>query len=920
MTRAENTPMPRRAMIEALAAHLQARPVDPAVTRALLERLQLYQAELEAQNEELRVTQQQLAETSAQQQQLFDALPAPALVVDTQDRVCQLNAAAQRWLGWTQTEGPVPLVQLLQRVHADTPAALWQAAHGEWSSEPGGPPTGLPVRLGPTGAGLPHTLMSLPLGSAFEVAPRRMLLFIDRSAELLQTWQARVNAALLALRQVEAAGPGPLLEQAGAALAALCEAPVWQIRPLPEVPGWPSRGSRLPASLSWVDLEAWLGSLAASAPSGGPLTVRQDLRRPPRPAPRAAGTSRHDACLLLLHLHGQEQGHPPLQLALLREDAPFRPTEVEAAQRLAAELSTLLERGQRLRALRRLSQAIGQTHEGIFIADAQGRLAYVNPGLEAMAGRPASVLLGAPWQALGLHGEQLPHLGLEVQALRAGEGQWSGEVWLQPASGPAIPVWLLLSAGPPGDGLGADVLGTVQDLRQRKADADRIHQLAFYDPLTGLPNRRLLQDRLRRALARQRRHGVQAVVFFIDLDDFKRVNDVLGHDQGDALLLHVALQIKSCLRTNDTVARLGGDEFVVLTELPAQEPARLPLAAEHIAQKLMRAVGQPVWLREQRVTVTPSIGITLLNEPSLTVEDVLKQADLAMYRAKRAGPGQLRFFSPAMQAEAEARARLEADLHEALALGELELVYQPQVDRAGRITGCEGLLRWRHPQRGLVMPADFIPVAEQSGCLPAMGRWVIEQACATLAQWRRMPARRHWTLAVNLSARQFHDTGLGAWVQACLLQHEVAPGRLELELTESTLVDDVELASARMRELRDLGVLLSLDDFGTGYSSLAYLQALPLHKLKLDQRFVRELPGASADAVIARTVIGLAHSLGLKALAEGVEQPAQLALLQEAGCDHFQGYLFGHPQPLTGLPDVGAAGALAAPPAPGLSC
>ncbi|MFZ3161062.1 MAG: EAL domain-containing protein [Rhodoferax sp.] len=443
-------------------------------------------------------------------------------------------------------------------------------------------------------------------------------------------------------------------------------------------------------------------------------------------------------------------------------------------------------------------------------------------------------------------------------------------------------------------------IATASDITLHKQAQDRIELLAFSDPLTGLPNRRLLMDRLHQALAASARLGLCGAVLLIDLDDFKTLNDTLGHDKGDLLLQQVAQRLTTCVRAGDTVARLGGDEFVVMLEGLAEYPKDAASQAEAVGEKILAALNQPYLLAGVENRSTPSIGITLFNGLQNSIEELLKWADLAMYQSKAVGRNTLHFFDPAMQAMVTARAALEVELREAVSQQRFILHYQPQVDGDGRPTGVEALIRWQHPQRGMVSPAEFISLAEDTGLILSLGNWVLETACTQLARWAEQPQMAHLTMAVNVSARQFRNKDFVGQVMAALDHSGADPHRLKMELTESLLLDGVEETIEKMNTLKALGMSFSLDDFGTGYSSLAYLKRLPLSQMKIDQSFVRDILTDPHDAAICRTVIALAQSLGLAVIAEGVESEAQRDFLAGQGCRAYQGYLFGRPLPADG--------------------
>jgi len=460
--------------------------------------------------------------------------------------------------------------------------------------------------------------------------------------------------------------------------------------------------------------------------------------------------------------------------------------------------------------------------------------------------------------------------------------------------------WVSVSGAPFFDerGVFKGYRGIGRDISKRKHAEDETQRLAFYDTLTGLPNRRLLMDRLAHAQvtsARSKRYGA---LLFIDLDNFKDLNDTLGHDVGDLLLEQVALRLVSCLREGDTAARFGGDEFVVMLEDLNENDADAARQAELVAEKILNRLNAPYELVGRQHSSSPSIGITLFSGSALGVDELLKRADVAMYQAKAAGRNTSRFFDPQMQAAVLARAALDADLRMGLQREELLLHYQPVVDGRNCIQGYEALLRWRHPQRGLVSPAEFIPLAEQSTLILGVGQWVLRTACRQLVAWAREPATRELSLAVNVSARQFRQNDFVAQVQAMLDETGANPQRLKLELTETVLISDVEDAIRKMGALRERGVRFALDDFGTGYSSLSYLKRLPLDQLKIDQSFVRDVLTDPNDAAIVRTILALAQSMELQAVAEGVENEGQRQFLLDNGCTVFQGYLFGRPGPL----------------------
>ena len=440
--------------------------------------------------------------------------------------------------------------------------------------------------------------------------------------------------------------------------------------------------------------------------------------------------------------------------------------------------------------------------------------------------------------------------------------------------------------------------GFTMDITDRKRSEQEIERLAFYDALTGLPNRRLLLDRLQRSITACQRSKNLGALLFIDLDNFKDLNDTLGHDMGDQLLAQVATRLVGSVREADTVARFGGDEFVVMLDALAPDTQSAAAQAETVADKLLASLNQPFALDGGQHYSTPSIGITLFGDERLTVDELLKRADLAMYQAKAAGRNTQRFFDPDMQAAVNARSNLEADLRQGLARGELLVHYQPVVNHHSQLLGAEALVRWRHPERGLISSGDFIPLAEQTGLILPLGQYVLQTACEQLQRWSQHQSTAHLTIAVNVSARQFRQPDFVAQVLQTLQAHQADPRKLKLELTESLLIGDIEDTITRMGQLKREGVGFALDDFGTGYSSLSYLKRLPLEQIKIDQSFVRDVLTDPNDAAIVRTILALAKSLDLQVVAEGVETGGQLTFLRLHGCEAFQGYLFGRPVPV----------------------
>ena len=464
-------------------------------------------------------------------------------------------------------------------------------------------------------------------------------------------------------------------------------------------------------------------------------------------------------------------------------------------------------------------------------------------------------------------------------------------------------VWVSLSGAPflDDDGNFKGYRGVGRDITGRKKAEAKIERLAFYDALTGLPNRRLLLDRLQKALVGTHREKSFGALIFIDLDNFKDLNDTQGHDMGDVLLRQVAQRLVSNVRACDTVARLGGDEFVVML-LDLGHSRELASERVHrVGKKIKDHLNQVYLLGTLEHHSTPSMGVTIFEDRDQTVDDLLKRADLAMYEAKNAGRNALRFFDPIMQAQVAKRTALEADLRQGIVRNELVLHYQPVVNPEARMVGVEALVRWQHPRRGMVSPIEFIPVAEQTSLILPLGHWVLQAACKQLAAWAQQPTLEPLTIAVNVSARQFRHPDFVHQVMALFEETGANPHRLKIELTESLLLTDTQDTTRKMTELQAAGVSFSLDDFGTGYSSLSYLKVLPLQQLKIDQSFVRDVLTDPNDAAIARTVLALGQSLGYHVVAEGVETEGQREFLLDNGCNLFQGYLFGRPVPVQDL-------------------
>ncbi len=583
-------------------------------------------------------------------------------------------------------------------------------------------------------------------------------------------------------------------------------------------------------------------------------------------------------------------------LGRLNFDAQKRPLGMYGS------IQDITERKQAGEALRVAATAF-ESQEGMTITDRAKVILRVNRAFTQITGYSAEEILGKTPSLLKSGRHDAAFYAAMWESIGR-TGSWQGEIWNRRKNGEVYPEWLSISAVFDEHGQVSNYVASFSDITSRKAAAEEINSLAFYDPLTRMPNRRLLLDRLKQALASSTRNRRSGALLFIDLDNFKNLNDTLGHNIGDLMLQQAARRLATCIREGDTVARLGGDEFVVMLEDLGESSQEAAGKVEIVGEKILDTLSQTYQLASHAHRSTASIGITLFLDHQGTTDELLKRADLAMYRSKAAGGNTLRFFDPEMQAEVTTRAALEADLREALLQGQFLLHYQIQVVGEGRVTGVEALLRWQHPRRGMVSPAEFIPLAEETGVILPLGHWVLETACLQLAAWAARPETAQLSVAVNVSARQFHHRDFVDQVLAVLDHTGANPQRVKLELTESLLVDDVDDVIAKMTSLKATGVGFSLDDFGTGYSSLYYLKRLPLDQLKIDQGFVRNILTDANDAAIAKMVVVLAESLGLTVIAEGVETEAQRDFLARHGCHAYQGYLFSRPLPLEKLEEL----------------
>ena len=532
--------------------------------------------------------------------------------------------------------------------------------------------------------------------------------------------------------------------------------------------------------------------------------------------------------------------------------------------------------------------------EGIVITDPDGKILKVNPSFTRLTGYQTEEVIGKTPAVLS-SGLQGPDFYETMWHQLKKQGRWQGEIWNRRKNGETYAEYLTISAVYNERGKVTHYIGAFIDITQRKEDEEQIRKLAFYDPLTGLPNRRLLIERLEHAMAMSERHLTFGAILFIDLDNFKHLNDTRGHDVGDQLLIEVAERLRRVSREADTIVRLGGDEFVVVCEALNTDERQAARHAEKIGEKIRESLTAPYQLNQIEHYNSPSIGIALFRDENLGLDELLKQADNAMYQAKNAGRNAIRLFNPAMQKELEDRLLLEKDLRQALEQQALSLHLQPQVNQAHQTIGAEALIRWQHPQRGWVSPGEFIPLAEESHLILEIGYWVLQQACQILCQWQSSPQYSQLTLSVNVSGRQIRQQYFVDQVLDILADHSLPPGRLKLEITESIALDNMQDTLQKMQALRQAGVHFSMDDFGTGYSSLASIKQLPFDQVKIDKSFITDLEIDQSDMILTETIIAMGRALQLEVLAEGVETPRQKQKLLEMGCHHYQGFYFSKP-------------------------
>jgi diguanylate cyclase (GGDEF)-like protein/PAS domain S-box-containing protein len=569
------------------------------------------------------------------------------------------------------------------------------------------------------------------------------------------------------------------------------------------------------------------------------------------------------------------------------------PTKGESSS-LRVALTDITQLARAEEELRIAASAFESSEEAMMVADAKGIVVRVNGALTRLTGYRAEEVQGQ--SATLLKSERhddafYGHLWAVLHEVRF----WLGELWIRRKDGGVFAAWLTISAVSDPQGRITHYVGSCSDITEKAAAEAVIYGMAYYDLLTALPNRRLLQDRLAQALAASERSGRHGAILFVDLDHFKAVNDTYGHDAGDVLLVEVGKRLQAHVRKSDTVARLGGDEFVVMLQGLSAEGRVAAVQAKQWSEKIMATLAEPYVLEQREVHGTASMGVALFRGGERG-EDLLTRADLAMYEAKRSGRGVLRFFESGMQAAVTTRSALIAELREALERRQFLPYYQPQIDGSGRIIGAESLLRWRHAERGLILPGEFIVLAEESGLVVPIDQWVLRTACIQLKAWQGLAHTRDLRLAVNVSVRQFRQPDFVEQVREALRQTEADPARMRIELGEGHVIDDLADTLEKMRALKALGIGFSMEDFGTGYSSLSCLARLPFDQIKIDQSFVRNLD--EHNRVMVQTIVRMARSLGLSVVAEGMETEAQREFLDRQACDAFQGNLVSLPLPL----------------------
>jgi two-component system CheB/CheR fusion protein len=821
-------------------------PHSPGDDDRTQQELALYRAELEVQNEQL-ISAQSVAEAvAARYASLFQLLPMPALVVARNGLIEESNEGAATYFGFRDVAHlRRHSVFRLLRVREDT-----RLAEALRTASPPQPQTlrdvGVRCALADDAVCDVHLVL---LPQTYQLDEHCVLLFADQTAQRASERERLVFQAVLdnANALIYAFDRDGRCILANHALLETVHQPLDKVL-----------GQRREAWLPEADAKAHAHNDHAVLVSEKALTYEETLLGP----------------------DGRKRHYISQKFPLLNPGG-----QVFAVAGITTDVTQSRETELRLQLAMRVFQ---QGSEGIVITDHDNRILSVNRAFEAITGYTEAEVLGKS-PSLLKSGKQPAEFYARMWAELLTKGRWEGELWNRRKDGVVYPQRLSISrvAGDTEESI--NYVAVFTDVSQRKLAEEEIERLAFYDILTGVPNRYLLRDRVEQAIRAANRAGQRFALIFMDVDHFKEINDLHGHDVGDMVLVEVAQRLKAALREQDTISRQGGDEFVLL--LPDLDQP----GVQQCVAKVLAALAPPMPVGDVKLRFTISLGVALFPDDGRSFVDLIKNADTAMYQAKKAGRNQVAFFSPAMAAHAERRGAIEAELRAALDNQELAVVYQPKVDLAsGRLAGVEALLRWHSPRLGRVSPDEFIPIAEETGLIVAIGNWVLAQSLAQVVAWEQQGLGTI-AVSVNVSAAQFWTQDFPQLVADTLRETGVAPACLELELTERLALRSPDQGVAIMHRLKAVGVALSMDDFGTGYSSLSYLSRLPVDVLKVDQSFVRDLGRDPADEIIVRAIVQLARTLGLHTVAEGVETEGQLGFLTECGCHAGQGYLFARP-------------------------